>query len=234
MPEVKIESREAWLEKAMALTIEKVFKPHEDLIMPPILRIACGICPGSKTLGICTSPEFADDAAVHIWITPKLGNSPEDTIVILATIVHELVHASVHARGYHDVKHGHPFSKDIRTVGLEGKPKSTFAAEGSELYTTLQGIALELGTYPHMPLRGKEPKKRLSKVLTWVSETDPDYTIKINYDLTEAHGAPRDYNNQSMALKDKDKLALIEESLKDLEKIAEEEAEKREEEIAAQ
>jgi hypothetical protein len=221
--------REEWLTQAMTRIIEDVFTPHE-LRMPVILKVSCAPLPckvtepgetPQGTYGCCSYPEFSDDGAVHIFINTVLGN--DDVMLILSTLTHELVHANCHAEGYHDAKHGHPFNKTIRTVGLEGKPARAHAQEGTELWATLSGIAQELGTYPHAPLRPKAAKKRVSRTLTWVSETDEDYTVKANYDLTEAKGAPRDFNGQPMVVKDKEKLSILENLTE--EEIAEEESE---------
>lgn len=199
--------REEWLTKATNLIIKQVFEPHE-LRMPPILRVACGLLP-SKWLGACANPEYADDGACHIWVSPEAGSGQE--MEILGTLTHELVHAHCFAEGFMDHKHGHPFSSVIRTVGLEGKPSQATAHEGTELWATLEGIAASLGTYPHKPLRKKPKKTRQSEVLTFVSETDPDFEVKCKFSLVYEHGNPRDYNSQPMVPKDKDKWHELEE-----------------------
>lgn len=198
--------REEWLSKAMNLIIDQVFVPN-DLRMPPILKISCGICMG-KAVGQCHKPDAADDGAVHIFVTPEHGS--DEVMDILGTIVHELVHANCYAEGYLDCKHGHPFSKTIRTVGLEGKPKHATAHPGTELWATLEGIAAQLGEYPHKPLRKQPKATRRSEVLTWVSPTDDKYTVKCKYSLTVEKGVPRDYNSQPMIAKDPEKLAELE------------------------
>jgi hypothetical protein len=198
-------SRDQWLTEAMNKIIDVVFKPVE-LRMPPLLRIAAGLLPG-KALGVCTNPLYADDGAVHIWITPEHG--ADDVMAILGTIVHELCHAVAHAEGYNDCGHGHPFSKYIRDVGLEGKPKHATAVEGTELWATLSGIAAELGPYDHAPLRKKESKKRNSDVVTWISTTDPEFEVKAKYALTVEKGTPRDPSAVPMEPKDKGKYEEI-------------------------
>lgn len=200
-------AREEWLNKAMHLIIKQVFEPNE-LRMPVILKIACGLCPG-KAIGICSRPQYSDEAAVHIWITPELGT--DDSMTILGTITHELCHASCHADGFDDVGHSHPFPSFCKKVGLSGKPKHATAEEGTELWSTLEGINMTLGVYPHKPLRKKEVKKRQSENLTWVSETDETYEVKCKFSLAYEHGNPRDYNGQPMAPKDKDKWHELEE-----------------------
>lgn len=187
--------REEWLSKAVQLIDEQVFKPNE-LRLPTILRISCGPCTG-KSVGTCYSPEAADDGACNIFITPLHGN--DDVMEILGTITHEMCHANCFADGYMEAGHGHPFNSIIRTVGLEGSPKTCGAREGTELYATLQGIAASLGTYPHAPIRNnKEKKTRKVSAIKFVSPTNIDYVVKIKKELVEEHGAPKDYNGEPM------------------------------------
>lgn len=215
--------REEWLTKAMHLVIEKVFAPH-NLRFPPIVKV----CPAplrwnvekqAGVLGMCVYPDQAQDGCVHMFINTILGS--DDSIRILATLVHELVHAHCMGEG-HECKHGFPFSKIIRDVGLAGKPTHTFAEEGSELYATLSAIAVELGEYPHKPLLPKATKKRTSEVLSWVSETDPEYEVKCKFSLSQEKGAPRDYNGQPMQPKDMQKFQELEDRTVD--EIEEEES----------
>jgi hypothetical protein len=201
-------NREEWLIKAKNKIIDSIFIPN-DLRMPPKVCVACGICPGSS-IGFCTRPEFSDESAIHIWISPELGNN--EVMKILGVLCHELCHAQVFGDGYESCSHGHPFSKIIRTVGLEGKPRSATAIEGSELWTTLQGIAADLGPYPHAPLRKKEKKTRQSEMLTLVSSTDEEFTVKVKFSQIYEKGMPKDYNGEPLVAKDKDKYSELEEA----------------------
>lgn len=198
--------REDWLTQAMNRIIEDVFEPH-DLRMPPILKVSCGICPG-KAIGFCTHSKHADDAAVHIFISPELG--ADRVMDILGTLTHELVHANCDAEGFDEAGHGHPFNEIIRTVGLEGKPKYAAAKPDTELWATLCGIAAELGLYPHQKLNKVAKKTRKSEILTWVSITDDKYTVKAKYSMTVEKGRPRDFNGVEMVAKDPDKLSELE------------------------
>lgn len=202
----KMSLREEWLTKAMDRIVEDVFQPN-DLRFPPLKKISCGLCPG-KAIGICVYPQQADDNCVHIFISPELGH--DDVMTILGTIVHELTHCHVMGEG-HECKHGFPFSKIIRTVGLEGPPKATFVAEGTELYATLSGIAAELGPYPHAPLRKKPVKTRKSEILTWISTTDEEFEVKCKFSTAYEKGTPRDFNGEPMKPKDPAKFDELEE-----------------------
>ncbi len=214
----KMTLREEWLTKAKDLIIEQVFTPHE-LRFPPLVKISVAILTGTK-LGVCCNPEFSDEGAINIFITAEKG--ADDVMEILGTLTHELVHANLFGEGYPDHAHGPQFTEVTKQVGLEGKPKSCTAVEGTELYTTLQGIAATLGVYPHMPIRKKESKKRLSEILAWVSSTDPEYVVKAKYSMTAEKGVPRDHNGEPMVPKDPEKFAEMED--RTVEEIEESEA----------
>ncbi len=215
-------TREQWLTQAKDLIIEQVFTPHE-LRFSPIVRVSVGICPG-KAVGICCDPNNADDAGINIFITPEHGN--DQAMEVLSTLTHELVHALNFSDGHEKSGHGHQFTKVMKLVGLEGKPKSCGAHEGTELYATLTGILMTLGEYPHAPLRKKETKKRLSENLSWVSSTDPEYVVKCKYSISQEKGVPRDYNGEPMVPKDPEKFAELED--RTIEEIEDAEAEKAE------
>lgn len=219
-------TREEWLTKAKDLIIEQVFKPHE-LHFAPIVRVSVGLCPG-KSIGFCCDPNFADDGAINIFITPEHGNN--ESMEILSTLTHELCHATNYSEGHEKAGHGFQFTKVTKLVGLEGKPKSCGAREGTELYATLTGILMSLGDYPHAPLRKKEKKTRQSEMITYVSETDEEYTVKLKFSQVYEKGAPRDFNDQPMKPKDEDKWNELEAWY--LSDKSEEEAEKAEDKAA--
>ncbi len=201
-------TREEWLTKAKDLIIEQVFKPYE-VHFAPIIRVSVGLCPG-KSIGVCCSPKTADDGAINIFITPEHGNN--DAMEILSTLTHELCHAENFSNGHEKAGHGHQFKKVAYQVGLEGKPKSCGAREGTELYATLNGILMSLGDYPHAPLRKKEKKTRQSEMLTLVSSTDEEFTVKVKFSQIYEKGMPKDYNGEPLVAKDKDKYSELEEA----------------------
>lgn len=200
--------REEWLSKARDLIIEQVFSPHE-LRFAPIVRISTGICPG-KSVGVCCNPEFADDGAINIFITPEYGS--EQTMEVLGTLTHELTHAHLFSEGYLDHGHGAQFKGVCKLVGLEGRPKSATAHEGTELWATLQGVAASLGEYPMGPLRKKPKKTRQSEMITYVSPTDLEYTVKLKFSQAYEKKPPRDYNDQPMVPADNDKFLELEQA----------------------
>jgi hypothetical protein len=78
---------------------------------------------------------------------------------VLATLTHELVHASVGV----EAKHGKLFKRMATEVGLTGKMTATSA--GAALVPRLERIAGELGEYPHgaltLPVRGSKGSRLL-------------------------------------------------------------------------
>jgi hypothetical protein len=95
-----------------------------------------------RTIGQCWAPEAATDGVPQIFVSPFL-DSP---IEILATLVHEVVHAVVG----NDKKHGKVFGKCARAVGLEGKLTATVA--GSDLIGNIEDWLKALGEFPHAKL----------------------------------------------------------------------------------
>lgn len=73
-----------------------------------------------------------------IFISPAIS----DSIEVLETLVHELVHASVGCEHYHDLLFQIPAS----CIGLEGPLISTYA--GEKLLVRLDEIINMLGIYP--------------------------------------------------------------------------------------
>lgn len=137
-------NREQWLEAAVAK-----LAPSFEAIgskVPADVRVSVG-WPGGRgkkntVIGQCWSSKAAKDGSRHIFISPVL----EDPAIVLATLVHELVHA------VDDCESGHKggFAKMARRLGLEGKLTATVA--GPALAEDLALIARKLGDYPHAAL----------------------------------------------------------------------------------
>ncbi len=127
-------NRELWLLKAIETHLRKLFKQHgSDL---PEVKVSVGLPSGrgsKKAIGQHWSPEASDDRKGTIFISPTIANSS----VVLATLVHELVHAAVGNKA----GHGPAFRKVAVAVGLTGKMTATYA--GPELQKTLDRIIAE-------------------------------------------------------------------------------------------
>src|SRR5574337_1925425 len=119
-------NREAWLQQAVERFVAPLFFDKASAEVPDI-RVACGFPSRSamsakrRRIGECWAPDSATDKRAQIFISPVL----EDAAVVLATLVHECVHAVDRN------EHGHkgPFKRLATAVGLTGKMTSTVAGE---------------------------------------------------------------------------------------------------------
>lgn len=150
--------REAWLDAAVDLMRPHFKRAGYDI--PGKMRVSCGWpssggCASKKrTIGQCW-PAEADSKGVHqLFISPFL-ESVADAQGVLATLVHEVVHAVVGL----DKKHNKLFKKCALAVGLDGKMTATFAGEA--LLAEGKAWAEKLGSYPNGKLDlSKSPVKR--------------------------------------------------------------------------
>lgn len=144
-------NREAWLQKAVE-ELESLFPgPVPDVHVSVGWPSSGGLSTKRRTIGQCWSAECSEDGVPHIYISPVLGE-PTD---VLATLLHEMVHATVGA----DVGHKGEFVKLARQVGLE-KPWTATVA-GAELHAQLENIADDLPEYPHKKLSPADKKRKV-------------------------------------------------------------------------
>jgi hypothetical protein len=155
------DTREQWLNAAAA-----ALKSHVRLAGGPDYEdplISTGWPKGHRgratAIGQCWDKTTSGDRTrAHIYISPTLT----DDVQVLATLLHELVHASVGTGCGHKA----PFSTVARACGLEGKMTAT--VPGRMLELELKLLAAELGAYPHPGIRdiafGKKQTTRMLKV----------------------------------------------------------------------
>jgi len=179
------DTREGWLVAGTKLLNERFF--GESRPLPKKLQCSCGFPRGqARVIGQCWDPQVSADGTTHVFICPSL-DGPTD---VLATLLHELIHAAV------GVEHQHkkPFRDVARAVGLAGKPTATYAAPGSELHDTLLKIADALGPYPHARIDKNARKKGKARGiwLRLMSPNEPSYKIAISPKQFAEHGAPMD------------------------------------------
>ena len=136
-PEIR-QLREWWLFEAtkflLALMVE------QGLEAVPV-RVSCGwpsrggMGQGKHVIGQCFAQEVCADGVSQIFVSPRIHESIE----VLGTLLHELIHASVGCR------HGHkkPFSQAAHKVGLVGPPTAT--SVGPELQVVLQNLSISSG-----------------------------------------------------------------------------------------
>jgi len=109
---------------------------------PSAWRVSCGFPKGgrgNKRIGECWDASASGDSTYELFISPTIADSG----VVLATLVHELIHAGV------GLKCGHKgaFKTVARAAGLVGKLTATTA--GPELQARLNVIIADIGAYPH-------------------------------------------------------------------------------------
>lgn len=193
-----VNNRETWLQEAVKL-LRPMLEEHEARV-PPDLHVSVGWAKGGKgdVIGQCwqQARETKDGKVTHVFVCPSLG---EDPAFLLATLLHELVHAAV------GNEHGHrgPFRRVYRALGYEGRV--TIVNPGEELKGRLAKLAAQLGDYPHEPL--KRPARRSwkrgeTKELRVYSRNYPKYRVYVQRALIEEYGLPLDPDGEEMVPKD--------------------------------
>ena len=140
-------SREDWLTKAANMMCAELFAPQTS-IEKPAFRVT--VAPmASKHLGECYPRSRSADNTSEIFITAHC----DDSALILATLVHELVHA------YDDCQSGHKgaFKQLATSVGLTGKMTATTPTDA--LAATLAEYVDLLGPIPHAAISKKSKDK---------------------------------------------------------------------------
>lgn len=133
-------TREEWLTAAM-LELEPWFETRVGHSLPPV-RVSVGFPAGvrggtnSHVIGQCFAAAATADGRAAIFVSPVL----DDSVRVLETLTHELVHAITPGEG-----HRGEFASIARKVGLVGKLTTTTA--GDELRAELTRIAAYLGDY---------------------------------------------------------------------------------------
>lgn len=148
---MKTPTREAWLEAAVQQLTPLFAKAGYTI---PRCRVSCGFTSSgvrSGHIGQCWSAKSSKDGVNQIFISPAL----EDSIEVLDTLFHELVHAVDDCQH----KHGKEFKKIAMTLGMVGPMRS--AGAGPALKEKLKEVADRLGPYPHASLY--VPKKAAAR-----------------------------------------------------------------------
>lgn len=129
-------ARHAWLERANTWCI--YYLRGLGCIVPDKVRVTIGFpWKSRKAIGQCWQPTCSTDDHGEILISPVM----DDGAKILATLIHELIHAATPG-----AKHGASFKAHAVKAGLTGKMTATLA--GPELATILAGYVTEAGAYP--------------------------------------------------------------------------------------
>lgn len=185
-------NRETWLEQAVTL-LAPLFLAHGHQL-PEVLHVSVGfpskraLSNKNRRIGECWAGRISNDGAPHIFLSPVLDNGVE----VLATLVHEIIHAVV------GTEHGHkaPFVKVMKQLGLEGKPTATSA--GANLTAELTTVLDKLGPYPQpkfnaIALRQEMDKKKQTTRLLKASCPQPSeepYTVRVTRVHLDNFGPP--------------------------------------------
>jgi hypothetical protein len=151
-----MQTRESYLREAALGPLQRdVFVGYT---IPNDVQITCGWpsrggtskANGAKTIGECWARRASSAGVNEVFLSPVLS----DTVEVLATLVHELVHAIV------DCNHGHgkEFRKIAVACGLSGPMTATYASE--ELQAKLERVRESMGEYPHSKLNPPLPRQK--------------------------------------------------------------------------
>ena len=190
--------RETWLAKATDY-LRPMFA-EQGYQIPSDVRVTCGFPSsralssknGNRYIGMCW-PRGCSDANINeIAISPCLSGET-NSLEVLATLVHELVHA------VDDCENGHGpvFKRIALAVGLEGKMTATHAS--TALAAHLQKFIDAEGSFPHETLAVVKGHKKQSTRMIKAScvndfcerdERGNLYTVRLSRSWLEKGGAP--------------------------------------------
>lgn len=188
-------TREQYLHAA-SREIERVFLRPRGLALPDRYAVSCGFPKGGHggrdvAIGQCWSPEVSQGRVHEVFISPALAGANE----VLATLLHEIVHAVVGISQGHKGK----FRTLARECGLRGKLTATYVPEATICGGLLARMSDRLGTYPH---RALVPVRRVGKGGSgWVryrSVNIEGYAVVVSPRMVEEHGAPLDPQGEEM------------------------------------
>ena len=157
MTEIKSPSiiRQEWIETAV-----KMFREHFSAnwqTVPDNIRLSVGFPVGAKDgkriLGQCFPMEFSKDQHWEIFISPNYVDSVE----ILETIAHEMVHATVKEPG-----HRGKFKQCALAIGFEAPMTATPA--GPKMLEFINKIIEAIGKFPAGDLNLMKRKKQATNL----------------------------------------------------------------------
>ena len=179
-------TRESWL-LAAVVKLSTLLKKH-DAVMPEKYAVSCGFPKSRKAMAIgqCWDPTCTEDGTTHMFVCPSVNSA----LTVLATLLHEMVHAAVGL----ECKHRGAFRKLAKAVGLEGKMTATFVSEENPLMAVLKTITEQLGPYPHSALVRKMAATRppAGGWVKFVSKNDDEYILRLSPRALEKAGGPTD------------------------------------------
>ena len=178
-------NREKYLNEVAKLVTTTLFK-RADYDVPTNIRYSVslpskgGMNAKRTTIGQCWSTTVSDDNTFEILITPMI----DDTRTVVATLIHEIVHATV------GLKEGHKkvFKQCAVAVGLEGKMTATTLSD--DTWNELKPDIDKLGDYPHAKMSvSNNPKKQTTRMIKAVCYTT-DYKVRLSRTQIDMYGTP--------------------------------------------
>lgn len=182
-------TREQWLRVAsheMASWLPEVGEQLDPHIAPAMCGWPKGRHGAGRAIGECYHPGAMpkQEHLRPIFICPTLDNPVE----VLATLLHELVHAALPAKTAHKKR----FKDAVFGLGLAGKATATFCEEGTPLYHRLQALIERLGPYPHSAMALRRQVKKGGGWPRYKSTEIEGYKVLVSPKMLEEHGPPLD------------------------------------------
>ncbi len=162
-------TREQWLNKVLHSHIAPKLK-SVGCIVPKDAKVSVGFPGGGsarKRIGECWPRVRSSIKVNEMFINPIVT----DVRVIVATLVHEAIHAA------DDCKSGHKgaFAQAAKAVGLEGPMTATHA--GKELAAWINEVIAKMGEFAYGSLNLSGVKKQTTRMVKVVC-VDCDYTVR--------------------------------------------------------
>lgn len=177
-------TREQWLVRAIE-ALRPWFRQN-GYTVPRNVRATCGFphvgaaSRKKQRIGECWPAQSSDGKVFEIFISPVLF----DRVEVLATLAHELVHATVGLKA----KHGAAFKRCALAIGLKGKMTATKAGEKFEGFA--KRALKRLGKYPHKRLRLTSKLEKQTTRLLKCECSECGYTARVTNMWIENAGAP--------------------------------------------
>lgn len=168
----RYDTREQWLNEAVT-HLRQDFR-EIGVGLPDNIRVSCAWSKNAKKGAVawCWKSENSGDGTTEIQVSPEVA----DPASVLGNIVHELIHAADNNAS----KHSGFFRETAKRVGLSGKMTAT--VPGDALANRLNGLAIELGDYPHAILNpssaADDKPKQTTRMLKAVCPQE-GYTVRL-------------------------------------------------------
>lgn len=153
--------REQWLSRAVH-ALRPMIAEKAGLNVPDV-HVSTGfpsknaLSRKNQRIGECWPSTASSDGKPHVFISPVLATGIE----VLHVLAHELLHSALPPR----TGHKRPFAVAAQKIGLDGKPKATFAGEAFKEWQT--PVLDQLGEYPTPRLNtdGGQEKKQTTRLV---------------------------------------------------------------------